>query len=387
MAVPTQPDAQFRFNDNRSKYLMFVTTSTEKAAIAARASRELGHLAPVPPALRIFDAGMGDATVLTKVMRDLHFHYPTVPFLVVAKEISLEDVRLSLANMADRFIEHPDTVLVITNMKYSEAPTLTPRPREGLRPLKRWDIALSGNTANEFDRQLHALDDIVAEGWQVEPSAKTGNPLYVHPSVLVVYREDHKFALHSVIPQPDIPEAHHHSLELAYDLVLAVQPFRARASAKSKVRNVLAPLAKSLAVGGRMLVIQSAGYDPGMEIVRRIWPDENPFQTPRHELIEVLKERLAGSEKAFNFASVASDESLFQYQLHSLPNEMTNIGTSSLMAAWNAAIYVAQIDSQRVDEAMESGAYVPAVRDVLRQHGGLWFMDESFVICRLPDSA
>jgi hypothetical protein len=37
---------------------------------------------------------MGDATVLARLMRSTHRHFPTVPLLVVAKEISLEDVRL-----------------------------------------------------------------------------------------------------------------------------------------------------------------------------------------------------------------------------------------------------------------------------------------------------
>ena len=32
------------------------------------------------------------------------------------------------------------------------------------------------------------------------------------------------------------------------------------------------------------------------------------------------------------------------------------IGTSTLFAAWNAAIYVAQIEDQRLSEAISSGA-------------------------------
>ena len=54
----------FRFYDNRQKYLAFVNTCNEKAAISARASHELGLLHPSPPSFRLFDAGMGDATVL-----------------------------------------------------------------------------------------------------------------------------------------------------------------------------------------------------------------------------------------------------------------------------------------------------------------------------------
>src|SRR5882724_10280223 len=65
--VPSQdaPSRNFRFFDNRQKYLLFVNTCSEKEVIARRVGMELGHLHPSPPALRVFDAGMGDGTVLT----------------------------------------------------------------------------------------------------------------------------------------------------------------------------------------------------------------------------------------------------------------------------------------------------------------------------------
>ncbi len=362
----------FRFYDNREKYLLFVTTCSEKSAIAERISLELDLIKPTPPALRLFDAGMGDASVLTRVMRDLHCRYPTIPFLMVTKEISLEDVRLSLEKMADRFFEHPQTVFVVTNMKYTEAPTLTPGKKA--RPLKRWDIALKGHTAHNFEKQLQELQDVLADGWAVESSSVTGNPLYVNPSVLVIYREDHQFALANVIPP-------HGPMRPDYDLILCAQPYRARSSAEKKVKYVLSPLAKSLGKGGRMVVIQSTGYDPGMEIVRHIWPDENPFQTPRNDLIETMKQQL--NDDQLVYSGYTSEKSLFQYHLHTMPDMVeSNIGTSILLAAWNAAVYVAQIEDERVEKVMSSGRYLEATRKVLKQHGGLWFLDESFVVSR-----
>jgi len=50
---------------------------------------------------------------------------------VVAKEISLEDVRLGLEKMPDRFFEHPHTVLVVTNL-FILAPS--PAFANGARP-------------------------------------------------------------------------------------------------------------------------------------------------------------------------------------------------------------------------------------------------------------
>ena len=62
-------DKNFRFYDNRQKYLLFVNTCSEKWVVADRVSMELANLHPHPPGLRIFDAGVGDGTVLTRVMR------------------------------------------------------------------------------------------------------------------------------------------------------------------------------------------------------------------------------------------------------------------------------------------------------------------------------
>ena len=120
----------FRFYDNRQKYLAFVNTCNEKSAVARRAAHELGLIQPTPPAIRLFDAGMGDATVLVRLMRSVHRHFPTVPMLVVAKEISLEDVRLGLEKLPDSLFEHPGTVFVITNLNYADAPRLTARDLE-----------------------------------------------------------------------------------------------------------------------------------------------------------------------------------------------------------------------------------------------------------------
>ena len=91
------PQRNFRFFDNRQKYLLFVNTCSEKWVVANRVSLELANIHPRPPALRLFDAGVGDGTVLLRVMRAMHDRFPHTPFYVVGKEISLEDVRLAHA--------------------------------------------------------------------------------------------------------------------------------------------------------------------------------------------------------------------------------------------------------------------------------------------------
>lgn len=91
----------FRFFDKREKYLLFVNTCSEKSVIAERVGMELDLLTPKLPAFRLFDAGMGDGSVLARVMRDLHRRFPSLPFVIVGKEVSLEDTRLSFEKMEE----------------------------------------------------------------------------------------------------------------------------------------------------------------------------------------------------------------------------------------------------------------------------------------------
>jgi hypothetical protein len=375
-AVSSIAATPFRFYDNRQKYLAFVNTCNEKSSIARRAARELELVHPSPPALRLFDAGMGDATVLSRLMRSAHHLHPTVPMLIVAKEISLEDVRLGLEKMPDRFHEHPTTVLVITNLHYAEAPRLMPRDVQSAAALNWQEVRLSGDSAHQYAERIEELADTLAHGWETKPSLSSGNPIYVRPSVLIIYRDDQRFLLDSVIPKPG------RTFE-DYDFVLASQPWRARMSASFKAQKVLAPLARSLAPGGRMLAIQSYGRDPALEIIQRLWPGENPFRVDRHQLIAALKSELGREAREFSLSAQSDDKAIFRYHMHTLPSEICDrIGTSTLFAAWNAAIYVNQIEDERLDSVLQTGGYLEATQAVLQRYGGLWFNDETFVVSR-----
>ena len=373
-AVASSPP--FRFYDNRQKYLAFVNTCNEKAAVARRAAHEVSMIRPRPPAIRLFDAGMGDATVLARLMRNVHQTFPTVPMLVVAKEISLEDVRLGLEKMPDRFCEHPATALVVTNLTYAEAPRLMSRDLQAASSLNWQELRLTGQSAHDYAIQIEELGESLAHGWQTRPSVKTGNPTYVRPSVLVIYREDHKFLLDGVIPRPGC-------VYESYDLILASQPWRARMSAEFKAQRVLAPLARSLAPGGRLLAIQSWGRDPGLEIVQQLWPEENPFKVDRHQLVAALKTELGREARDYQLTVLPDDKSVFRYEMHTLPSEIGDrIGTSTLFAAWNAAIYVNQIEDERLDGVVSNGAYRTATQKILQKYGGLWFNDETFTVLK-----
>lgn len=379
-ASGADPEQNFRFYDNRQKYLMFVNTCSEKRVVSERIALELGNIHPRPPAIRIFDAGVGDGTVLTRVMRAMHQRFENLPFYIVGKEISLEDVRLTLEKAADRFHEHPATVLVLTNLYYSEAPYLAPASAQAASQLVWHEVALRGRTAAEYEQQINDLEPFLAQHWKASVSKKSGNPIYERPVVLVLYLENSKFVLNQVIPKRG-------AITADYDLIIASQPYRARASAEFKAKKVIAPLSMALAPGGRLVGIHSCGDDPGLEIVQQVWPGEQPFSNnDRREILHQTKAAMGAKARYFNFNAYSDERSKFKYQMYTLPNEIdaesTSIGTSTLFAAWNNANYVAQIEDERLTHAMADDRYLDKTKAVLRKHNGLWFWDETYVISR-----
>jgi hypothetical protein len=370
------PQRNFRFFDNRQKYLLFVNTCSEKWVVAHRVAQELVNIHPRPPSVRLFDAGIGDGTVLARVMRSMHDRFPAMPFYIVGKEISLEDVRLTLQKVPDRFVEHPATVMVLTNLAYADAPWLHVKSVSAASSLVWNEVALTGSTAARFEEQITNLESFLASNWRAGVSPKTGNPVYERPVVLVIYREDHRFLLDPILPHPGGTQA-------GYDLVIASQPYRARSSLEFKARRVIAPLARALGPGGRLVAIHSHGGDPGQEVVQQMWPGDNPFIHDRHQIMKAVKQELGQSGRELNFNVNSDNRSFFRYDMHTLPSEVDGaIGTSTLFAAWNAAIYVAQIEDDRLAAVVNDSRYLDATRDVLHRHGGLWFVDESYVISR-----
>ncbi len=220
------PQRNFRFFDNRQKYLLFVEHLLGE--MGDRKPRFAGARQHPSASRRRCACSMpasATAPCSARVMRSMHDKYPTMPFYIVAKEISLEDIRLTLQKMADRFIEHPSSVIVLTNLAYAEAPWLTVKSVSAATSMVWKEVALDGNTAHAFEQQITGLEGFLGENWKAKVSPKSGNPVYERPVVLVLYRNDHKFLLDQVIPKPGGTVAD-------YDLVIASQPYRARASAR-----------------------------------------------------------------------------------------------------------------------------------------------------------
>ena len=363
----------FRFFDNRQKYLLFVTTTNEKNVIADNIHPYIKKIKPTKPALKIFDAGMGDGSLLMNVMRQSHQEHPNIPLLVSTKEVSMEDVRLGLEKLPDRFIEHKNTVFIISNLHYAEAVDL-----QSNNPIKQkkinWKyVKLKGNSSIDFANQLRTLNSFLEKNWQIERAPKTGNPTYKTPSVLVIYRDDQEFVLSDIIPSKSKPSN-------KFDLIIASQPYRSRISAEKKAKYVIKPMINALAPKGRLIVVHAAGKDPANKIIKKIWPKENPFPSLTNQITKYLKSTLSSEElKRLKFL----DKKIIRCKLRALPNEIQGgIATSVIFSAWNVATYVNQIDDYKVLDAEKSQKYQKIVSAVVNKNNGLYFNNEMFIISK-----
>ena len=361
----------FRFFDSRQKYLLFVTTTNEKSVIAKKISTQIKNIKPQKPALKIFDAGLGDGTLLMSVLRNCHREFPTIPFLVFGKEISMEDVRLSIEKLSDRFMEHPNMVFVVSNLYYAEAASLISNNADKQK-LINWDtLKLDGNSSFEFSHQLSQLDEMLHNNWQVEQHPKSGNPTYKLPSVLIIYRQDQEFALDHIIPRPD-------GFKNYFDLIIASQPYRSRINVQKKIDYVVKPMIHALASGGKLILVHASGNDSGSEIIQKVWPNDNPFPSLANHIVACLKDTL--DDDLLDQIIFQLPET-FRYDLRALPNEMENgIGTSLIFSSWNAATYVNQVNNENIMKAEQDGQYIQYIQETIKKYGGLWFNDELLVI-------
>ena len=364
----------FRFFDNRQKYLLFVTTTNEKNKIADNLKPIIQSVKPKHPALKIFDARMGDGSLLMSVMRQCHQKLPNIPLLVSTKEISMEDVRLGLEKLPDRFVEHKNTVFVISNLNYVESTNLKSNNRFKQKKMNWKVVKLTGNSSLDFSAQLRRLNqEFLSKKWQVERNPKTGNPTYKEPSVIVIYRKDQEFVLKDVIPKKNNGKNY-------YDIIIASQPYRSRVTAEKKVKFVIEPMIKSLEKNGKLIVVHACGGDPANKIIKQVWPKENPFPSLYPAIIRYIKSNLNRDIlKEIKFHKSKK----FKYMLRALPNEISGgIATSVIFSAWNAAVYVNQMTDEQIFKAEKSKNYQKIVQKIVNKHKGLYFNNELFVIQR-----
>ena len=368
--------SSLEFHEQRQRYHVFANTTNEASIVAERAVTELRRITAKRPGLRLFTTLMDNGAALNRILRAVHKEDPAVPFLAVVKGRGLDDLRNTLGRLIDRLTEHPLGVLAMTNMYVPEALDLVKYSPDNPEEVVWREVALAGSHSHDFQVQLSGLFGDLAEEWTVHPGDQN-QPVYRKPSVLVIYREDHKFLLDGLIPRQRAEERR-------YDFGLVFHALLHSHYMDFKTHHVVKPILDRLDIGGRAMIVQPHGSDPAHEIVKRVWPDRALPVVSRHEIIRAVRRALSHDVERFSFHGLTDSTSLFRFDMHTVPAlPGGEYGASTLSSAWNNAVYFAQVSESLIQQAMTGdSSWLDHTRDVLAEQDGLWFVNEMFVVGR-----
>ena len=248
-----------RFFDDRLKYLSFIQNTSEKRAISSELTPFIASMPQNRTFLRILDAGTGDGTVKSNVIKTFHKYHPYTSLLITGKEISYEDLKNSLEKMPDRFVEHPNLLGTMTNVKFAELGHIENANKIKNKKVKVHNLILKEDNSFDFHTQINNLNNFIKKNWGIEIDNKSRTS-YSNPCLIRIYREDHKRYL-----EPFIDNDYENN---NYDLIIASQAYRAASAVKTKVNNVIAPLMRLLNKSGRLLVTHSCGEDTVEKILK-----------------------------------------------------------------------------------------------------------------------
>ena len=135
---------------------------------------------------------------------------------------------------------------------------------------------------------------------------------------------------------------------------------------------------RALKSKGKLLTIHASGKDPANEIIRKIWPKEDPFPSLGNSIISYLKKNL---DKDLLSNLSFGEKRIIKCKLRALPTEISGgIATSLVFSAWNASIYVNQMDDDKVMKVEKTKNYEKVVQNIVAKNKGLYFNNEIFVI-------
>ena len=143
-----------RFFDDRLKYLSFIQNTSEKKIISTEIYPHIARLSQNKSYLRILDAGTGDGTIISNVIKSFHRYHAYTSLLITGKEISYEDLKNTLEKMPDRFVEHPNLLVTMTNVKFSELGMVENSSKIKNKKVKEFNLVLKSNNSFEFNSQI-----------------------------------------------------------------------------------------------------------------------------------------------------------------------------------------------------------------------------------------
>ena len=360
-----------RFFDDRLKYLSFIQNTGEKRAISSEIFPHIKSLPKNKTYLRILDAGTGDGTIMSNIIKSFHKHHPYTSLLITGKEISYEDLKNTLDKMPDRFVEHPNLMVTMTNVKFSELGQIEGAKKIKDKNVKKLTLVLKADNSFDFNEQINGIGNFIKQNWGIEIDSK-GRTSYSHPCLITIYREDHKRYL-----EPFIENDYDNN---NYDLIIASQAYRAISTSLTKVSNVIAPLMRLLNVSGKLLITHSCGDDSVEKILKQAWRDRDPFPVKAKEIIGYLKTNPVSENAKYTYSKSKSYSFQFKHIPDQTVSELFGHGVDAKLAN---ILYVGQIPEKNIMALEKNTSALKRVKNAIFKEKEIFFRNEIFAIKKI----
>ena len=361
-----------RFFDDRLKYLSFIQNTGEKKAISEKIYSHIASLSQNKSYLRVLDAGTGDGTIFSNIVKSFHRFHPYTSLLITGKEVSYEDLKNTLDKTPDRFVEHPNLLITMSNVKFSELGSIESSNKIKDKRVKKFNLVLKSDNSYDFNSQISGakLGNFIKKNWGIEIDNK-GRTSYSSPCIIRIYREDNERHLKQFIGND--------YKNNKYDLIVASQAYRAASSVKVKVNNVIGPLMRLLNKSGKLLVTHSCGGESVQKILKLAFKDKEAFPNTAKDIIDYLKDNPFGENNIFKFLNPTS----YYFKFRKSPDQtVTELFGHNTDAKWANILYVGQIPEKDILNVEANQRLHNKVKKAINNSGKIQFKNEIFSIVR-----
>ncbi len=361
-----------RFFDDRLKYLSFIQNTGEKKAISLKIYPHIANMSQNKSYLRILDAGTGDGTIKSNVIKSFHKYHPYTSLLITGKEISYEDLKNTLEKMPDRFVEHPNLLVTMTNVKFAELGLIENSKKIKNKKIKEFNLILDSDNSFDFHSQItgNALGNFIKKNWGIEIDNK-GRTSYSNPCIIRVFRKDNEKYLKQFIKN-DYTNNN-------YDLIIASQAYRAASPVSVKVNNVIGPLMRLLNRSGKLLVTHSNGGSAIQKVLKLAFKNKEAFPNTAKDIIDYLKDNPVGENNKYSFAKPIS----YSFKFKKAPDQtVTELFGHNTDAKWANILYVGQIPEKDILNIEANTRLHNKVKKTINNSGKIQFKNEIFSIVR-----
>ncbi len=361
-----------RFFDDRLKYLSFIQNTGEKKAISEKIYSHISSLSQNKSYLRVLDAGTGDGTIFSNIVKSFHRYHPYTSLLITGKEVSYEDLKNTLEKTPDRFVEHPNLLITMSNVKFSELGSIESSTKIKDKRVKKFNLVLKSDNSYDFNSQISGakLGNFIKKNWGIEIDNK-GRTSYSSPCIIRIYREDNERHLKQFLGND--------YKNNKYDLIVASQAYRAAASVKVKVNNVIGPLMRLLNKSGKLIVTHSCGGESVQRILKLAFKNREAFPNTAKDIIEYLKDNPFGENNIFKFVNPV----IYYFKFRKSPDQtVTELFGHNTDAKWANILYVGQIPEKDILNIEANPRLYNKVKKAINNSGKIQFKNEIFSIVR-----